>query len=90
MVAASGEAYAFGANKCGQLGTGSVKSKPKEDDVALAPVKSIVAGAVSCAAGAEFSAWVRPSRHATTRRLQFVQALGADVCFVLRAMIYNR
>ena len=67
MVAASGEAYAFGANKCGQLGTGSVKSKPKEDDVSLAPVKSVVTGAVSCAAGAEFSAWVRRSRAAAAR-----------------------
>ena len=62
MVAASGEAYAFGANKCGQLGIGSVKSKPKEDDVSLTPVKSVVTGAVSCAAGAEFSAWARCSR----------------------------
>lgn len=59
VVAASGEAYAFGANKCGQLGSGSVKNKPKEDDVSLTPLKSVVTGAVSCAAGAEFSAWVR-------------------------------
>ena len=69
VVAASGEAYAFGANKCGQLGSGSIKSKPKEDDVALTPVKSVVDGAVSCAAGAEFSAWVRLSRvRGATRR----------------------
>jgi alpha-tubulin suppressor-like RCC1 family protein len=58
VVAASGEAYAFGANKCGQLGTGSVKNKPKEDDVALSPVKCAVTGAVAVAAGAEFTAWV--------------------------------
>jgi alpha-tubulin suppressor-like RCC1 family protein len=64
VVAASGEAYAFGANKCGQLGVGCIRTKPKEkeDDVALTPVKSVVEGAISCAAGAEFSAWVRLSR----------------------------
>jgi hypothetical protein len=64
VVAASGEAYAFGANKSGQLGSGVIKGKPKdkEDDVALTPVKSVVQGAISCAAGAEFSAWVRFSR----------------------------
>ena len=28
---ASGDSYAFGSNKCGQLGTGSLKNKPKED-----------------------------------------------------------
>ena len=72
MVAASGEAYAFGANKSGQLGSGSVKSKPKEDDCALTPVKSVVTGAVSCAAGAEFSAWVRRSRVAKARARCFV------------------
>lgn len=64
MVAASGEAYAFGANKHGQLGVGSIRTKPKEkeEDVALTPVKSVVDGAISCAAGAEFSAWVRLAR----------------------------
>lgn len=61
MVTATGEAYAFGSNKSGQLGTGSVKNKPKEDDTSLSPVKSAVAGVVSVAAGAEFSAWVRLS-----------------------------
>ena len=49
VVAASGAAYAFGTNKCGQLGTGTVKNKPKEDDVSLTPVKCVVEGAVSVA-----------------------------------------
>ena len=59
VVAANGDAYAFGTNKHGQLGTGSVKNKPKEDDVALTPVKCAVAGVVSVACGSEFTAWVR-------------------------------
>ena len=54
----SGEAWAFGANKSGQLGTGSVKNKPKEDDVALTPVKCVVEGVASVAAGQDFTAWV--------------------------------
>jgi alpha-tubulin suppressor-like RCC1 family protein len=69
VVAASGEAYAFGANKCGQLGTGSVKNKPKEDDVALSPVKCALTGAVAVAAGAEFTAWVRAAAAAACWQL---------------------
>jgi alpha-tubulin suppressor-like RCC1 family protein len=59
VVAASGECYAFGANKSGQLGTGVVRNKPKEDDVALSPAKCAVAGVAAVAAGAEFTCWVR-------------------------------
>ena len=58
VVLESGEAWAFGANKSGQLGSGSVKNKPKEDDVALTPVKCVVEGVASVAAGQDFTAWV--------------------------------
>ena len=87
MVAASGEAYAFGANKSGQLGSGSVKSKPKEDDCALTPVKSVVTGAVSCAAGAEFSAWVRRSCVATARSVVLIRPNAPCLLFVIRLQV---
>ncbi len=56
----NGEAYAFGANKYGQLGTGSVKPpKGKDDEVLETPQKCAVADVASVAAGAEFTCFVR-------------------------------
>lgn len=52
-VTDKGDAFAWGSNKHGQLGTGSLSS-----EVALTPVKSSVTGAQRCAAGAEFSVWL--------------------------------
>jgi alpha-tubulin suppressor-like RCC1 family protein len=61
LLTSEGESYAFGSNKHGQLGIGSVaKVKTKgEEDARLTPVRCVgvsAASAVSC--GAEFTAWI--------------------------------
>lgn len=55
-----GDAYAFGLNKAGQLGTGACKvsKTSKDDEVLETPQKCAVAGVVSVACGLDFSCWV--------------------------------
>ena len=80
LVDESGSAWAFGANKHGQLGLGSVRSNPrnpKEEDVRLVPAKCAgISGATSVACGAEFTAWLCAPGHAFTCGLPQYGQLG--------------
>ena len=59
MFTDDGDAYAWGSNKHGQLGVGSIaKTKPKEDDNRLAPVQCAVSDCTAAACGAEFTMWI--------------------------------
>ena len=42
VCTSKGEAYSWGHNKCGQLGTGSLKVKGADNDVCTLPVKAAV------------------------------------------------
>ena len=56
---AGGNAYAWGSNKHGQLGVGSIaRTKPKEDDNRLAPVQCSVSACTAVSCGAEFTMWI--------------------------------
>ena len=45
VFTAEGDAYAWGSNKHGQLGVGSIaRTKPKEDDLRLEPVQGPMSG----------------------------------------------
>lgn len=58
-VTSTGDAWAFGSNKHGQLGVGSIKIRGSDDgDVSLVPVKSAISNCQRAAAGAEFSMWL--------------------------------
>jgi len=60
VITDAGIAFAWGANKHGQLGVGAVaKTKPKEDDVRTLPVQCAgITGATAVSCGAEFTAWI--------------------------------
>jgi alpha-tubulin suppressor-like RCC1 family protein len=59
VVTADGNAYAWGSNKHGQLGVGSIaRTKPKEDDNRLAPVQCSVSACTAVSCGAEFTMWI--------------------------------
>jgi alpha-tubulin suppressor-like RCC1 family protein len=62
VVVAGGESYAFGANKHGQLGTGTLKTvKGAVDDCWDTPQKCVAAGVTSVACGAETSCFLDAS-----------------------------
>ena len=61
LITGDGDAYAFGSNKHGQLGVGSVVAKKQkgEEDLRLTPVQCAgISGATSVSCGAEFTAWL--------------------------------
>ena len=62
LIADSGDAYAFGSNKHGQLGIGIIAKKNQktgDEDMRLTPIHCAgIAGATQVSCGAEFSAWV--------------------------------
>ncbi|KAL6753725.1 RCC1/BLIP-II [Haematococcus lacustris] len=55
-----GEAWAWGLNMQGQLGTGSVKkgASKANEDIQTLPVKSLIERCTACSAGADFSMWI--------------------------------
>ena len=60
VITDAGIAFAWGANKHGQLGVGAIaKTKPKEDDVRTLPVQCAgITGVTAVSCGAEFTAWI--------------------------------
>ena len=62
VVTDTGASYAWGTNKHGQLGVGSIaRTKPKEDDVRMAPVVCAVSGATAVACGRAWQKLLRTS-----------------------------
>jgi len=61
LLSSTGDSFAFGSNKHGQLGTGSItkKNAKGEEDCRLVPIQSAgIAKATSVSCGAEFTAWI--------------------------------
>mmetsp|Transcript_45199 Transcript_45199/g.117095 ORF Transcript_45199/g.117095 Transcript_45199/m.117095 type:complete len:461 (+) Transcript_45199:70-1452(+) len=55
VVASDGTVWAFGSNSYGQLGTGSCRSSPKDEELKKVPVACTVPKCDKVAAGAEFT-----------------------------------
>ncbi|CAK0738461.1 hypothetical protein CVIRNUC_001046 [Coccomyxa viridis] len=59
VVTKDGASFAFGSNKEGQCGTGSIKSNPKSEELLKAPVEvQKISDCTAVACGAEFSIWL--------------------------------
>eukprot|EP00884_Botryococcus_braunii_P006899 jgi/Botrbrau1/1620/Bobra.0185s0035.1 len=58
IVTADGDSFTFGSNLSGQCGTGVLKSKEKNEELILTPVKAEVSRCSYVACGADFTMWL--------------------------------
>lgn len=69
----SGESFAWGSNLSGQCGTGSIKSKDKQEELLMSPVRAMVDGCSKVACGLDFTIWMCKQRLWTSGNPQYGQ-----------------